>query len=218
MVSGQPNPSSLPIQVDASGAATYTMGDAVPQLDGVVEISFDDPNFATPRLATLGEAVNDNHWQLQLSGSELVVGPHTAYVRQRINGHNPSPVVSVSYTIFATVEQSVNSLATLGTTNVSFVSGIMSFDLTVQNTSTQTIYAPMRVEVVSITSASGTVRAINADNGMSGAGALWDYSNRLGADGVLSPGEISGTRHMRFSDPQAEMFTVTFNVIGNLPR
>src|ERR1041385_612135 len=89
--SGTANPPSLPIQVDAAGALSYTIGDGSPRFNGVVEVSIDDPNFTTPLTANVGNAVNTNAWSLQLSGSQLTPGPHTAYVRQRINGLAASP-------------------------------------------------------------------------------------------------------------------------------
>jgi len=58
----------------------------------------------------------------------------------------------------------------------------------------------------------------NADNGQNGAGALWDYSNYVGSDNILSGGETSGARLLQFNNPTNEPFTVTFNVIGNLAR
>jgi len=153
MAAGTANPSSMPIQVDASGAATYTLGEGGANLNGVVEVSLDDANFGSPRVATLpADAVNDNHWQLQLSGSELVPGPHTAYVRQRISGRDPSPVVSVSYTVAATVEQPVTSLVSLMTANPRSSLGVSSYDVSMKNTSTQTIFSPLRLELASITS------------------------------------------------------------------
>jgi hypothetical protein len=219
MAAGVANPSSLPIQVDASGASTYTIGDSGPQLDGVVEVSLDDPNFGSPRLAALSsDAVNDNRWQLQLSGPDLVVGPHTAYVCQRINGRTPSPVVSVSYTVAATIEQSVTSMVSLVTANPRSSLGVSSYDVSMRNISTQTIFAPLRLEVASITSGSGTVTVANADNGKTGAGASWDYSTKLGADNALTANELSAARNLKFNNPRNEPFTVTFNVVGNLDR
>src|SRR4029078_5954859 len=52
MAAGTGNPSSLPIKVDASGAASYVVWQGGPQLAGVVEISLDDPNFTAPPPAT----------------------------------------------------------------------------------------------------------------------------------------------------------------------
>src|SRR2546421_5834433 len=112
-----PNPTSLPIQVDAAGALSYTIGDGSPQFNGVVEVLIDDPNFTAPRSANLGDVVNANTWSLPFSGSELVVGAPTAYVRQRINGLAASPAVSVAYTISSTIEQSVTSMVSLATAN-----------------------------------------------------------------------------------------------------
>ncbi|MFS8085570.1 MAG: hypothetical protein ACMG6H_08065, partial [Acidobacteriota bacterium] len=218
MTSGNANPTSLPIQVDASGATTYTVGEAGALFDGVVEISIDDPNFTAPRSAALGDVVNANTWSLQLSGSELVAGAHTAYVRQRINGLAPSPVVSVAYTVSATIEQSVTSMVSLSTANPKSSLGVSSYDLSMKSISSASIFAPMRIELASITSASGTVTVANADNGRTGAGALWDYSTKLGADNTLTANETSAARNLKFNNPRNEAFTVTFNVIGNLDR
>ena len=90
MAAGQPNPSSLPQQVDASGAATYVMGHGGPQFDGVVEVSIDDSSFTAPRSATLGSDISQSGWQLVLGGSHSRSRCHTIYVRQRINGRVPS--------------------------------------------------------------------------------------------------------------------------------
>ena len=40
----------------------------------------------------------------------------------------------------------------------------------------------------------------------------------MGADNILSVGETSGARLLQFNNPNNELFTVTFNVIGNLAR
>jgi hypothetical protein len=76
----------------------------------------------------------------------------------------------------------------------------------------------MRIEVASITSASGRVTVANADNGKTAAGAAWDYSTRLGIDNALTSNEFSAARNLRFNNPNNEAFTVTFNVIGNVDR
>jgi hypothetical protein len=216
--SGTANPTSLPIQVDAAGALSYTIGDASPQFNGVVEISIDDSNFTAPRMAIVGDPVNANTWSLTLSGSQLVPGAHAAYVRQRINGLAASPVVSVSYTISSTIEQSVTSMLGLAASNAKSSLGVSQYDISVKNTSTATIYAPLRIEVASITSASGRVTVANADGGGTGVGARWDYSTKLGTDNALTANEISLPRTLKFNNPSNEAFTVTFNVIGNVDR
>jgi hypothetical protein len=88
------NPSSLPIQVDAAGAFTYIVGAGM-QLDGVVELSLDDPSFSSPTSAT---ANLDGTWQNTFTS--LSAGPHTVYARQVVRGGcATSPVVSRSFTV-----------------------------------------------------------------------------------------------------------------------
>jgi hypothetical protein len=72
----------------------------------------------------------------------------------------------------------------------------------------------MRIEVASISSSSGRVTVANADNGKTGAGAVWDYSTKIGSDNALTPNEISLARTLKFNNPNNEAFTVNFNVIG----
>jgi hypothetical protein len=62
------------------------------------------------------------------------------------------------------------------------------------------------------------VTVANSDTPQTGAGASWDYSTKLGADNMLTSNEVSLARTLRFNNPNNEAFTVTFNVIGNLPR
>ena len=54
--------------------------------------------------------------------------------------------------------------------------------------------------------------------GETGAGASWDYNAKLGTDNALTPNEVSAARNMRFNNPNNEVFTVNFNVIGNVDR
>ena len=81
-----------------------------------------------------------------------------------------------------------------------------------------TILPSLRVEVAGITSASGRVTVANADNTKAGAGALWDYSTKLGSDNALTTNEVSLPRTLKFNNPNNEAFTVTLNVIGNFDR
>ncbi|HKO63529.1 MAG TPA: hypothetical protein VJV03_20360, partial [Pyrinomonadaceae bacterium] len=189
-----PDPTSLPVQLDASGAFTYTTGAIAAATNGVVEISLNDPSFQGPRVATLSSDLGEARWRLQLSGADLSAGAHTAYVRQRINGRDASPVVTVPFTVSNTIEQSVMQLVSFSTTNARSSGGVSSYDLSIRNTSPQTIFAPMRLELASITSANGSVTVANADNGLPGAGAVWDYTTRVGSDGALTSSEASEAR------------------------
>ncbi|HJQ32678.1 MAG TPA: hypothetical protein VJ866_10880 [Pyrinomonadaceae bacterium] len=212
------DPTSLPVMLDASGAATYTAGDGGPKSAGVVEVSLDDPSFASPRLANLSADVTANRWQLPLSASELSPGTHTAYVRQRVEGRQPSAVVAVAFTVSDNVERDVTSLVSLETRNTSVASGVVSYDLLLRNASAQTIFTPLGARLSRLSSASGGVTVVNSDNGQAGAGASFAYDGLAGADGALTGGELSGARRLRFNNPSNEPFTAEFQIVGQLPR
>lgn len=212
------DPTSLPFQLDASGAVTYTVGAGMPMAHGVVEVSFDDPNFTAPRTASFSTDLGDNRWSLALNPPEMTPGTHHVYVRQRIEGREHSPVASVQFTLSQTIEQIINSLLSLETSNARFAGGVASYDLLLRNTSNETVFTPLRAEVLQLSSGSGKVTVANADNSLAGAGASWDYSTRVGADNLFSPGESTASRTLRFNNPGAEAFTVTFKVVGNMPR
>lgn len=87
------NPTSLPIQVDAAGAFTYIVGAGM-QLDGVVELSLDDPTFSFP---TPASANPNGTWQGTLSPSS---GAHIVYARQVVRGGcATSPTASVLFNV-----------------------------------------------------------------------------------------------------------------------
>lgn len=88
------NPATLPIQVDAAGAFTYLVGSGM-QLDGIVELSLDDPNFSFPAQASSNP---NGNWQHMFNS--LSVGMHVIYARQVVRGGcATSPVVSVSFVV-----------------------------------------------------------------------------------------------------------------------
>jgi hypothetical protein len=214
-----PDPSSLPVQLDATGAVTYTVGAAGPTEDGVVEVSIDDPGFASPRAAQFSADPGEARWLLHVDLAALTPGTtHTVYARQRIAGRGHSATASAQFTVSATVERVVNSLVALQTANARTGAGASSFDLSIRNAAGEPVSTPLRVELAQIASASGRVAAANADNGAAGAGARWDYGGRVGADNLLAPGETSAARTVRFGNPNNEPFTVTFVVVGHLAR
>jgi hypothetical protein len=94
---------------------------------------------------------------------------------------------------------------------VSFVNGVFQLNLDLSNTSSSAYYPLVELRIVKISSTSGTVSVINADNGGSGtsagSGALFGYSNLLGTDDTFSAGEKTGARTVQFRDPRAELFT-----------
>ena len=84
-------------------------------------------------------------------------------------------------------------------------------DLNIKNNSTTTYVPVVELNVVRISSTSGTVRVRNADNGRNGSSlanaALFGYSNQLGSDQIFSGSEVSGSRSLEFTDSASELFT-----------
>ena len=104
--------------------------------------------------------------------------------------------------------------------NVSLTGGVFSLDLAMTNQSTSTYVPYVKLNVIGISSASGTVRVTNADNGGSGVtasnAALFDYSNKLGSDQLFSPAEATGTRTLKFADSASELFQFDVDVTAFL--
>src|SRR4029434_1620903 len=102
------------------------------------------------------------------------------------------------------VKVEITELVKTAISNVSLSSGVFQLDLNISNSSGN-VYLPLvEFKIVGITSASGTVRVLNADNGGGGKNvadpALFDYSRQIGSDDQFSPAELSGNRTMRFAD------------------
>ena len=104
--------------------------------------------------------------------------------------------------------------------NVSLNGGVFQLDLAMTNNSTQAYVPLVDLNVVGISSTSGTVSAINADNSKDGksqaTAALFSYSHQLGSDEIFSPAEVTSTRTLRFQDNASEMFTFDANVTAYL--
>jgi hypothetical protein len=90
---GDPNPSSLPLQVDAAGPFTHVVADGA-AVDGTVEIAIDDASFGNPRTAAATAA---GTWSVTVSG--LALGPHTVYARQRGRGREATTAAPVHFTV-----------------------------------------------------------------------------------------------------------------------
>jgi hypothetical protein len=194
------------------------------QPDGTITIYVPKSAVGNPQPGDLLGAVNgrtftgDTPGTVNLQRSTLLID-HTFVKAQRDNG-SPAATYLVVGNVDCSqfIEQNVNSMVSLQASNPGSASGISSFNLSMKNTSTQSIFTPLRVEVASLVSPSGKVKVNNADNSGAGAGASWDYSNTLGLDNILSAAEVSSARTLKFTNTGNEAFTVTFNVIGNLAR
>jgi hypothetical protein len=190
--------------------------------DGTITMFIPKTSVGNPQPGDLLGAVNgrtftgDTSQTNTLERSTLLID-HTFVKAQRDNGSPAATYTVVGNTTCSPfIEQNVNSLVSLQASNPGSAAGVSSFNLTIKNTSTQTIFVPLRIEVAQLTSASGKVTVKNADSGGTGVGAMWDYSNYVGTDNILSAGEVSSPRTLKFNNPNSEAFTITFNVIGNL--
>jgi hypothetical protein len=92
--------------------------------------------------------------------------------------------------------------------NISFASGVMSFDNKLTNargafSTDKTIYRPLEFQIVSISNPTVTVR--NADTG----------SNTFIYDQTLALGQTSAAKRLEFNDPGAQLFSFDARVYGN---
>src|ERR1051325_11244524 len=80
---------------------------------------------------------------------------------------------------------------------------IVSCSARIKNTSKNALPAPLKMRVVMLTSDLGTARILNADNGETGVGAVWEFSKEIDS-GWLKPDENSHSKLFRFQilDPQ----------------
>jgi hypothetical protein len=99
--------------------------------------------------------------------------------------------------------------------NVTFASGVFQLDLNLTNATANTYLPYVLLRVVGVSSASGTVRVSNADNGGAGmmiSHAIFDYSTSLGSDQTFAGGETTAARTLRFADARGELFTYDIQV------
>lgn len=99
--------------------------------------------------------------------------------------------------------------------NVTFANGVFQLDLNLTNATGDTYLPRVGLYVVGVSSASGTVRVSNADDGGAGTAqspALFDYSNGLGSDQTFTGAETTAARTLRFTDSRAELFTYDIQV------
>jgi hypothetical protein len=192
--------------------------------DGTITIYVPKSAVGSPQPGDLLGAVNGRTFTADVPGtpesklerSNLFVD-HTFVKAQTDNGY-PAATYTVAGNTNCSqfIEQNVNSLVNLQVSSPSTSLGVSQFNLVIKNASTQSIFVPLRAEVAQLSSTSGRVSVKNADNNQTGVNALWDYSTYVGADNILSAGELSALRTLKFNNPGNEAFTVTFNVIGNL--
>ena len=217
-------------------ANTEFAGNPATDIDGNYQLSFSAAGANAPAKLRLEESSdNGTSWE---SLAE-VAGSQTSYViNNRRNGNSqyrvrglytvdggffPGPASAVKgVRVDRRLQADVTSMmeAKIVDGSLTMASGVWQFDQVLRNSSTTaSVYAPLQFTITSISSASGTVRVRNADNGGDGVSspAAFDYTPQVGTDQQLSPGESTASRRLQFNDPASEMFTVTVVVKGYLP-
>jgi len=206
--------------VDFDGAYTLAWQTVANAQKYEIEQSTDGSNF------TVLADVNSNVTSQALTGQ--TDGTHYYRVRALTPGQigyyvtPASNVQSIVVNLRSLVD--ITNQVRTAISNVSLSGGVFSLDLNLTNQSASNYLPIASLNVVGITSPSGTVRTTNADNGGSGVSvgnaALFDYSNQLGSDQVFSAAETSGKRTLRFNDAASELFqfdvmvTAYFNNTG----
>jgi hypothetical protein len=105
----------------------------------------------------------------------------------------------------------ITSMVNQAVSAVSLTGGVFQLNLSLTNNSAQAYLPLVDLNVIGISSASGTISVINADNGKNGRSAvnaaLFGYSQNIGPDEQFTPSEVTGARTLRFQDNAFEMFT-----------
>lgn len=98
---------------------------------------------------------------------------------------------------------------------ITFPSGSAEIVADLKNHSTTTFFPTARLEITGISSSGNTVKVSNADNGGDGVAtvAAFDYSPQFGQG--LAPNTESGTKTLKFSNPNNQLFTFTVRVIAS---
>ncbi len=138
----------------------------------------------------------------------------------QIGKYITNPGNTVSVVVDARSKVDITTLISYPISNVSLTGGVWQQDVNLVNNTTNSYVPYVDFNVVGITSASGTVRVINADNNQNGTSpakaANFSFTNKLGADQIFSPSETSGARTVRFQDSAFEMFSWDVQVTAYL--
>jgi subtilisin family serine protease len=215
-----------PISQTISGDYVNAQGQPV-DFDGSVTLQW-TPTGGEQGFEIERSSVDNPDWQIvagvgtgsnSFALNNLSKGTHSFRVRGIHPGKIGKYITTAGNTVSVLVDQrtkvDITSQVTSAMSNVSLTGGVFQLDLNMTNNSAQSYLPLVDLNVVGITSTSGTVKAINADNGGNGKSvadaALFGYSQQLGADETFTPSEVSGVRTLRFQDSASEMFS--FDVV-----
>ncbi|HKP38835.1 MAG TPA: S8 family serine peptidase [Pyrinomonadaceae bacterium] len=202
--------------VDFDGNLTVNWQGAGSETGYEVERSTDGTNYQT--IATVPGS------QTSLALTDQPNGNLSFRVRGLTAGLIGSYVTAAGNSVAVTVDRrskvDITALATTAISNVSLTGGVFKLDLAMTSNSTSAYVPVVDLNVIKITSGTGTVSVKNADNAGDGksatTAALFGYSNQLGSDQVFSPSEVTGVRTLQFNDSASEMFSFDVKVTAYL--
>ncbi len=195
------------VRTDFDGSYTLNWQPQGDVLKYEIEESTDGTNYAVVR------QVEGN--TTSLSFTDVANGTHSYRLRAITPGRIgffvtiPSNVESITVDRRGKVD--ITGTTASAISNVSLVGGVFKMDIDLTNNATSTYVPLVEFNIVRITSTSGTVQVINAENTGNGtsaaSAALFSYSTLLGADQFFAPAEKTGKRTIQFRDNASEMFS-----------
>ncbi|MGZ8842773.1 MAG: S8 family serine peptidase [Pyrinomonadaceae bacterium] len=136
-----------------------------------------------------------------------VRGIHAGQIGKYVT--NGGSVVSVLVDLRSRID--ITTLVSYPVSNISLSGGVWQQDFNLINNSTDAYLPSVDFYIISVNSASGQVRVINADNGKNGSSpqnaASFSFSQKLGSDQLFTPAEATASRTVRFQDSANEMFS-----------
>jgi minor extracellular serine protease Vpr len=194
-------------QVDFDGSYTLSWQPSTNALKYEVEESTDGTNYAVIRSLDANTT--------SVAFESVPNGTRSYRVRSispgRIGFFVSAPSEARSVTVDRRGKVDITGTTSSAVSNVSLVGGVFKMDIDLTNNSTSTYVPLVEFNIVRVTSASGTVSVINAENNGTGTSAanaaLFSYSTLLGADQVFAPAEKTGKRTVQFRDNTSEMFS-----------
>jgi hypothetical protein len=75
--------------------------------------------------------------------------------------------------------------------------GLAVIEARLKNTSKEPVNGPIKLRAITVSSDLGQVQVVGADNGLAGAGAVWDFSS-LVRSGALGPADSSEVKRLTF--------------------
>jgi hypothetical protein len=178
-------------------------------VQGGATTSYEDKGFVREFFAPAGISSTDANGFNEMFGTEYAVRAVSLNPNKQSGFSDLSGSASLSSSL-----KDISSAVQTQIANVAFANGIFEFDQTVKNNGVSgvdsTAYAPINFEIIRISNS--TVTVANADNGGNGrnVSAVFTYNQTLPA------GTTSTARHLKFNDPQAQVFSFDAVVRGRV--